>query len=54
MTGSGTIGDPYVIWDVNDLQDMNLDLAAYYELGQDIDASATVGWNAGQGFIPVG
>lgn len=54
MTGSGTAGDPYVIWDVNDLQDMNLDLTAYYELGQDIDASATIGWHAGLGFIPIG
>jgi len=53
MTGSGTLADPYIIWDVNDLQDINLDLAAYYELGQDIDASATVGWHAGAGFIPI-
>jgi len=45
MTGSGTLADPYVIWDVNDLQNMNLDLAAYYELGQDIDASVTATWN---------
>jgi len=54
MTGSGTLLDPYIIWDVNDLQNMNLDLTAYYELGQDIDASATVGWNGGLGFVPVG
>lgn len=47
MTGSGTLLDPYVIWDVNDLQDMNLDLTAYYELGQDIDA---IGIN----FEPIG
>jgi hypothetical protein len=54
MTGSGTPLDPFVIWDVLDLQDMNLDLAAYYQLGQDIDASITVGWNGGLGFEPVG
>lgn len=54
MTGSGSIADPFVIWDVFDLQNMNLDLTAYYELGQDIDASATVGWNGGLGFDPVG
>lgn len=54
MTGSGTLADPYVIWDVIDLQNMNLNLTAYYELGQDIDASATVGWNGGLGFAPVG
>jgi len=54
MTGSGTLADPFVIWDVNDLQNVELDLAAYYELGQDIDASATVGWNGGLGFTPIG
>lgn len=54
MLGSGTAGDPYIIQDVNDLQAMKDALAAYYELGQNIDASATVGWNGGAGFIPVG
>lgn len=54
MTGSGTEGDPYIISDVGDLQDMDLDLDAYYELGCDIDASATSGWNGGAGFEPVG
>lgn len=54
MTGSGTLLDPYVIWDVTDLQNIELDLTAYYELGQDIDASATIGWNAGEGFRTLG
>jgi hypothetical protein len=54
LTGSGTLADPYVIWDVVDLQNMNLDLTAYYELGQDIDATITNTWNGGAGFIPVG
>ena len=45
---------PIVIYDVNDLQAMQNDLTAYYELANDIDASATVGWNGGKGFIPVG
>lgn len=55
MTGSGTLADPYVIWDVNDLQDVGngapYGLGDYYELGQDIDATATAGWNwnAGRG-----
>ena len=59
LTGSGTAEDPYMIYDVDDLQDMNLDLDAYYELASDIDASATATWNwhAGrgvyQGFAPV-
>jgi len=54
MTGSGTLLDPYIILTVNDLQDMEDDLTAYYELGADIDASATSGWNAGAGFDPIG
>ena len=54
MTGTGTFLDPYIIEDVNDLQAMQDDLTAYYELGGDIDASATIGWNAGAGFLPIG
>ncbi len=54
MTGSGTIGDPYIIQNVTDLQAMEDDLTAYYELEGDIDASATTGWNAGAGFLPIG
>ena len=36
------------------LQDMSLNLAEDYVLGNDIDCSATSGWNAGAGFEPVG
>ena len=54
MTGSGTEADPYIIYNVTDLQAMNDHLGAYYELGNDIDASATSGWNGGDGFVPVG
>lgn len=54
MTGSGTAGDPYIIYDVNDLQAMKDDLTAYYELANNIDASATSGWNGGKGFEPIG
>ena len=39
MTGSGTLADPYIIWDITDLQNMSLDLTAHYQLGQDINAS---------------
>jgi len=42
------------ITDVNDLQDMENDLAGDYYLANDIDASATVGWNGGAGFVPIG
>jgi hypothetical protein len=54
MTGSGTLLDPYVIYNATDLQNVSLDLAAYYILANDIDASATIGWNVGAGFDPIG
>ena len=43
-----------VIHDVDQLQDMNSNLAGHYVLGNDIDASATSSWNSGKGFNPVG
>ena len=52
--GSGTEADPYVITTVLQLQEMGNDLAAYYVLGNDIDASDTVNWNGGEGFVPIG
>lgn len=54
MTGSGTLADPYIIYDADDLQAVQNDLAAYYELADDIDASATSTWNGGLGFLPIG
>lgn len=54
MTGSGTVDDPYLIYDVNDLQAVENDLSAYYELANDIDASETSTWNAGAGFVAIG
>jgi hypothetical protein len=53
-TGSGTESDPYIITNVNQLQEMNNDLDACYGLGNDIDASNTVSWNGGEGFVPIG
>ncbi|MDD4307297.1 MAG: GLUG motif-containing protein, partial [Thermoplasmata archaeon] len=52
--GDGSIGNPYIITDVLDLQAMSGNLNAHYMLGNDIDASATAGWNGGQGFNPIG
>jgi len=52
--GSGTESDPYIITNVNQLQEMNDDLDAWYELGNDIDASDTMHWNGGEGFVPIG
>lgn len=39
---------------LNDLQDMQNDLAGNYYLTADIDASATSTWNGGEGFDPIG
>jgi filamentous hemagglutinin family protein len=43
-----------VLHDIDQLQDMNANLAGNYVLGNDIDASATSGWNNGSGFNPIG
>jgi filamentous hemagglutinin family protein len=37
-----------------DLQGINGNLAGYYALGSDIDATATASWNNGAGFTPIG
>ncbi|MDG6220855.1 MAG: right-handed parallel beta-helix repeat-containing protein, partial [Candidatus Thermoplasmatota archaeon] len=52
--GDGSEGTPYLIEDVLDLQAMNDHLGDNFTLANDIDASATVGWNGGEGFVPVG
>jgi len=52
--GSGTEQDPYLITNVDQLQQMNDDLEACYQLDSDIDASATAAWNGGAGFLPIG
>ena len=52
--GSGTEQDPYIITNVYQLQEMNNDLDAWYELGNDIDVSETKNWNGGAGFTPIG
>lgn len=44
----------YHITDATELQDMNIHLADDCYLDNNIDASATIGWNVGEGFIPVG
>ncbi|MEI8143490.1 MAG: GLUG motif-containing protein [Candidatus Berkelbacteria bacterium] len=52
--GTGTVGDPYLICTLNQLQNMQLNLGASYKLANDIDASLTSSWNGGAGFIPIG
>jgi subtilisin-like proprotein convertase family protein len=52
--GSGTKNDPYIITNVYELQQISGDLTAWYELGNDIDASDTNNWNIGYGITPIG
>jgi filamentous haemagglutinin family N-terminal domain len=40
--------------EIDQLQAIQNNLAGNYALGRDIDATATVGWNLGAGFIPLG
>jgi len=42
-----------LVHDVYELQNISLDLNASYALANDIDASATEGWNGGAGFQPI-
>src|ERR1700733_3826695 len=46
--------NPIVIKTVAELQNIEKNLAADYELANDIDASATKSWNGGAGFLPLG
>lgn len=54
LAGNGTADDPYIITTASELQAMEDDLDAHYQLGADIDASGTAQWNNGAGFVPVG
>ncbi len=53
-TGTDPVTAYMVVNDVNDLENINQNLSGSYVLNQRIDASATSGWNAGAGFIPIG
>jgi hypothetical protein len=53
-SGSGTETNPFIITNAAQLQEMRYSLYAWYQLGNDINASETRTWNSGEGFIPVG
>ncbi|KRC82567.1 MBG domain-containing protein [Sphingomonas sp. Root241] len=54
LGGAGTIGDPYRIGDVYGLQGLDrLPHATNFALANDVDASGTVNWNGGAGFVPI-
>jgi len=52
--GAGTEANPYIITDICELNWMRNSLAAYYELGNAIDATMTHYWDGGAGWTPVG
>ena len=54
MDGDGSSGSPYQITNVSELQAMDADTEAHYELANDIEASLTALWNDGDGFTPLG
>jgi hypothetical protein len=54
MQGSGTPADPYTITNISELQAVDADTSAVYELANDISASNTELWNSGAGFKPIG
>jgi hypothetical protein len=59
MSGSGTLLDPFIITNCEQLQDINNNLNAYYILGNNIDCtydthSGGTLYNGGRGFDPIG
>jgi hypothetical protein len=54
LPGDGTESNPYEISNISELQAIEDDLDANYELVSDIDASQTAQFNNGSGFDPVG
>jgi len=54
MPGLGTVGVPYSISYCCQLQHMQDNLTAYYQLINNIDCAGTELWNEGAGFAPIG
>jgi len=54
FTGTGITTDPYLIYDVYGLQGMQGYLSSNFKLNNNIDATDTLTWNGGLGFLPVG
>ncbi len=52
--GDGSLGSPFQISDVVQLQNISANLSANYVLKNDIDATETKGWDSGKGFEPIG
>ena len=54
VSGGGSFFAYQLIHTLADLQAISDNLSGSYALGNDIDASATVAWNSGAGFVPLG
>ena len=54
LAGDGSAGNPWIITNADELNAMRQDLGAHYRLGNDIDLAATLAWNGGQGWAPIG
>ena len=56
-SGTGTVGDPYLISSLDNLYWVTQNSSAwgsYFKQTADIDASSSSGWDGGQGFTPIG
>ena len=54
VIGGAALTQYMLVNSVFDLQNIQNNLSGNYALGRDIDASATVNWNSGNGFQPIG
>ncbi len=54
MMGIGTSDEPYLIQTPSDLNAIRQDLSAHYQILYDLDLSATLIWNGGRGWQPIG
>lgn len=54
VEGDGDAASPYEVTTIVELQRVDHNLSAQYTVGNDIDASATEGWNGDAGFEPIG
>ena len=54
LDGSGTESDPWIITSADELNAMRQDLSAHFRLGNDIDLAASVVWNGGESWEPIG
>lgn len=53
-TGTGSKVDPVLIWNITQIQMIEMGLDRHYRIINDIDATETKGWNNGEGFRTVG